>query len=107
MVTVEDIMISMGANVALATDLNPNCWTENMQFVIQLACFKMGMTPREAINGATINAARAIGMESEIGSIKEGKKADLLVVDAPSHTFVPYHFGVNLVEKVIKNGKVI
>ena len=100
-------MISMGANVALATDLNPNCWTENMQFVIQLACFKMGMTPREAINGATINAARAIGMESEIGSIKEGKKADLLVVDAPSHTFVPYHFGVNLVEKVIKNGKVI
>jgi len=93
--------------VALATDLNPNCWTENMQFVIQLACFKMGMTPREAIEGATINAARAVGMENEVGSIEEGKKADLVIIDAPSHVFIPYHFGVNLVEKVIKNGKVV
>ena len=100
-------MISTGVKVALATDLNPNCWTENMQLVIQLACFKMGMTPEEAIKGATINAARAIGMEKEVGSIEEGKKADLLVIDAPSHVFIPYHFGVNLVEKVIKNGKVV
>jgi len=100
-------MIGMGIRVALATDLNPNCWTENMQFIIQLACFKMGMTPREAIEGATINAARAIGMENEVGSIEEGKKADLLIVDAPSHVFLPYHFGVNLVETVIKNGNVV
>ena len=100
-------MMEEGVRVALATDLNPNCWNENMQFVIQLACFKMGMTPREAINGATINAARAIGMEKEIGSIEEGKRADLLIIDAPSHVFIPYHFGVNLVEKVIKNGKVV
>lgn len=100
-------MMKEGVRVALATDLNPNCWTENMQFVIQLACFKMGMTPREAIEGATINAARAIGVEKEIGSIEEGKRADLLVVDAPSHAFIPYHFGVNLVERVIKNGKVV
>ena len=100
-------MIDEGLKVALATDLNPNCWTENMQFVIQLACFKMGMTPGEAIDGATINAARAVGMENEVGSIEEGKRADLLVIDAPSHVFIPYHFGVNLVEKVIKNGKVV
>ena len=100
-------MMKEGVRVALATDLNPNCWTENMQFVIQLACFKMGMTPREAIEGATINAARAVGMENEVGSIEEGKKADLVIIDAPSHVFIPYHFGVNLVEKVIKNGKVV
>ncbi len=100
-------MINEGARVALATDLNPNCWTENMQFVVQLACFKMGMTPREAIESATINAAKAIGMEKDIGSIEEGKKADLIVIDAPSHVFIPYHFGVNLVKTVIKNGKTI
>lgn len=100
-------MINAGLTVALASDLNPNCWTENMQFVVQLACFKMGMTPREAIDAATINGAKALRLDHEVGSIEEGKKADLLVVDAPSHQHVPYHFGVNLVEKVIKNGVVV
>ncbi|MEA2054612.1 MAG: imidazolonepropionase [Candidatus Thermoplasmatota archaeon] len=100
-------MIKEGVKVALATDLNPNCWTENMQFVIQLACFKMGMTPREAIEGATINSAKAIGIEREIGSIEKGKKADLIVINAPSHVFIPYHFGVNMVERVIKNGEIV
>ena len=100
-------MLDAGLPVALATDLNPNCWTENMQLVIQLACFQMGMTPREAIEGATINAARAIGLHEHVGSIEVGKQADLLILDAPSHCFVPYHFGVNLVETVIKRGAVV
>ncbi|MGC9307378.1 MAG: imidazolonepropionase [Thermoplasmatota archaeon] len=100
-------MLDVGLSVALATDLNPNCWTENMQLVIQLACFQMGMTPREAIEGATINAARAIGLHEHVGSIEVGKQADLLILDAPSHCFVPYHFGVNLVETVIKRGAVV
>ncbi|MDD5777882.1 MAG: imidazolonepropionase [Candidatus Thermoplasmatota archaeon] len=100
-------MLELGLDVALATDLNPNCWTENMQFVIQLACFVMGMTPREAIHGATLEGARVLGLEREVGSIEVGKKADLLLVNAPSHLFVPYHFGVNLVETVIKDGVVV
>lgn len=100
-------MLDAGLPVALATDLNPNCWTENMQLVIQLACFQMGMTPREAIEGATINAARAIDMEEQLGSIEPGKQADLLILDAPSHRFLPYHFGVNLVDTVVKAGAVI
>jgi len=100
-------MLDAGLPVALATDLNPNCWTENMQLVIQLACFQMGMTPREAIEGATINAARALGIEKQVGSIETGKRADLLVIDAPSHQFIPYHFGVNLVETVVKAGAVV
>ncbi|HDS59921.1 MAG TPA: imidazolonepropionase [Thermoplasmatales archaeon] len=100
-------MLELGLDVALATDLNPNCWTENMQFVIQLACFAMGMTPREAIHGATLGGARVLGLEREVGSIEVGKKADLLLVNAPSHLFVPYHFGVNLVETVIKDGVVV
>ncbi|MGC9553862.1 MAG: imidazolonepropionase [Thermoplasmatota archaeon] len=100
-------MLDLGLEVALATDLNPNCWTENMQFVIQLACFAMSMTPREAIHGATLGGARVLGLEREVGSIEVGKKADLLLVNAPSHLFVPYHFGVNLVETVIKDGVVV
>jgi imidazolonepropionase len=54
-----------------------------------------------------INAACAIEKHDEIGSIEIGKKADLLVFDVPTHQFLPYHFGVNLVSKVIKNGKIV
>jgi imidazolonepropionase len=100
-------MIDIGVAVALATDLNPNCWVENMQFMIQLACLKMNMTPAEAITAATFNAACAIDLSDEIGSVEVGKKADILILDCPNYKFIPYHFGVNLVEKVIKNGVVV
>ncbi|HEC72117.1 MAG TPA: imidazolonepropionase, partial [Thermoplasmatales archaeon] len=100
-------MIDYGIPVALATDLNPNCYTENMQFMIQLACLKMKMTPAEAIIGATINAAHAIGLANKIGSIEKGKQADIIILDCPNHKFIPYHFGVNLVEHVIKKGKLV
>ncbi len=100
-------MINNGVRVALATDLNPNCWTESMQFIIQLACFKMKMTAREAINAATLNAAHAIKMEKEVGSIEVGKKGDFVIIDAPSHAFLTYHFGVNLADMVIKNGRIV
>jgi imidazolonepropionase len=93
--------------VALATDLNPNCWTENMQMIIQLSCLKMQMTPAEAITAATFNAACAIGLQNTIGSLETGKQADLLILDCPNHQFLPYHFGVNLVETVIKKGHIL
>jgi imidazolonepropionase len=100
-------IIDSGVPVALATDLNPNCWTENMQLIIQLACLKMQMTPAEAITAATFNAACAIGLQNSIGSLETGKQADLLILDCPSHQFLPYHFGVNLIETVIKKGHVL
>jgi imidazolonepropionase len=100
-------IIDSGVPVALATDLNPNCWTENMQFMIQLACVSMRMTPAEAITAATYNAACAIGMQSLVGSLEAGKQADLLVMDCPNHQFLPYHFGVNLVQTVVKKGRVL
>lgn len=100
-------IIDSGVPVALATDLNPNCWTENMQMIIQLSCLKMQMTPAEAITAATFNAACAIGMQNTIGSLEEGKQADVLILDCPNHQFLPYHFGVNLVETVIKKGRVL
>jgi imidazolonepropionase len=100
-------MIELGVPVALATDLNPNCWNENMQFIIQLACFMMNLTPAEAITASTFNAACAIGLNNKIGSIEKGKQADIIILDCPSYKFIPYHFGINLVKTVIKKGKIV
>ncbi len=100
-------MIDMGVPLALATDLNPNCWTESMQFMMQLGCLKMKMTPAEALCAATFNAACAITMNDLVGSLEVGKQADIVVLDCPNHQFIPYHFGVNLVDSVIKKGMII
>jgi imidazolonepropionase len=97
-------IIDVGVPVALATDLNPNCWTENMQFIIQLACLNMKMTPAEAICAATFNSACAIGLNDAIGSLEKGKQADIIILNCPNHKFIPYHYGINLVETVIKKG---
>lgn len=100
-------MIDEGVIVALATDLNPNCYTESMQFIIQLACLKMKMTPQEALVASTINASHAINRSHEIGSLEVGKKADFLILNSKNHKFLPYHFGVNIVDKVFKEGVLV
>jgi len=100
-------MISVGVPVALGTDFNPSCWVENQQLIIALACRQMRMTPAEALTAATINAAHAINRARDVGSLEPGKKADVVVLNVPSHKFLGYRFGVNLVEKVIKEGKLV
>jgi len=100
-------MIDSGVPIALATDLNPNCYVETMQFMIQLGCFNMKMTSAEAVTAATFNAACAIGLNDTVGSLEKGKKADVIILDFPNHKGIPYHFGVNLVDTVIKNGRII
>jgi imidazolonepropionase len=100
-------MIDYGVPVALGTDFNPSCWIENQQLVIAFACYFMRMTPAEAITAATINAAHAIGRAKEVGSLEVGKKADIVILNAPNHVFLGYRFGVNLVDKVIKNGRTV
>ncbi|RLC57001.1 MAG: imidazolonepropionase, partial [Candidatus Cloacimonadota bacterium] len=101
-------MIDTGVAVALATDYNPgSCNCDSMQFVITLACLQMKMTPAEAITAATINAAYALELGDKIGSIEVGKQADILVMDMPNYQFLPYHFGSNNVEMVIKKGELI
>jgi imidazolonepropionase len=100
-------MIRLGAPIALATDFNPNCWVENQQVIIALACHFMKLTPAEAITAATINAAHAIARAQEIGSLEIGKKADVIVLNVPSHRFLGYRFGANLVDKVIKKGRLV
>ena len=100
-------IIDWGVPVALATDLNPNCWVENMQIIIQLACLNMKMTPAEAISASTFNAACSLDLQNNIGSLEKGKQADIIILDCPNHQFIPYHFGINLVETVIKKGQII
>lgn len=101
-------MIDAGVPVALATDFNPgSCPCFSMQMIIALACRYLKMSPAEAINATTINAAHAICKSKEIGSLEIGKKADVIILDIPNHEQLPYWFGHNLVEMVIKNGKIV
>jgi len=101
-------MIAAGVPVALATDFNPgSCMTESLPLILNLACTQMRMLPAEAITAATINAAWAIGEQDCVGSLEVGKQADILVLDALNHEHLCYHFGVNLVDTVVKNGKVV
>ena len=101
-------LIEAGVPIALATDFNPgSCPTLSMQMIIALACRQLKMTPAEAINAATINAAYALDRGDKVGSIEVGKKADIIVLDIPHHQQLPYWFGVNLVAKVVKSGVII
>ena len=100
-------MIAEGVAVALGTDLNPICWVENMQLVIALACRMMRLTPAEALSAATINAAHSLRKAHMIGSLEVGKKADIAIFKVPNYRFLGYRFGVNLVDKVIKNGRLV
>jgi imidazolonepropionase len=97
-----------GVPLALATDFNPgSCPSYSMQIMIALACLAMSMKPEEAITAATINAAWAINRGGSVGSLEPGKKADCIILDIENYSQLPYHFGVNLVTTVIKNGEII
>lgn len=101
-------MIDAGVPVALSTDCNPGSSpTVSMPLIMNLGCLKMGMTPAEVLTAATINAAHAIRRGHEIGSIEEGKKADLVLFDVPNYMSLQYAFGVNHVHTVIKGGEVV
>jgi len=101
-------MIEMGLPIALGTDFNPgSCPTVSMQMIIALGCLEMGLTPAEAVSAATINAAHALGLGRQVGSLETGKRADVIVLDIPSYRHLPYLFGVNHVDMVIKAGKIV
>lgn len=101
-------LIAAGVPVALATDCNPgSSHTESLPMVMALGCLGAGLSAAEALTAATLNAAAALGRAHRIGSLEVGKQADLVVLDAPSHAHLVYHFGVNLVRYVVKAGRVV
>jgi imidazolonepropionase len=101
-------MIDKGVIVSLSTDCNPgSSMTESMPMIISLAALKLKMTAAESLSAVTVNAACAIGKGKTLGRLKEGLPADITVWDMDDYRELPYHYGVNLVKKVIKNGKVV
>ena len=102
-------LIDAGCAVSLASDFNPGSSPSgNMNNVVSMSCIQMRMLHEEAINAATINAAHAIELQDEVGSITIGKKANLIFTkQIPSLAYLPYAFGSNLVDKVMINGEFI
>ncbi len=100
-------LIEKGLPICLATDFNPGSTPSgNMNFVLSLACINMKLTPEQAINAATINAAYAMGLEKTHGSISVGKKANIFITnEINSYAFLPYYFGHNQIEEIIIEGK--
>ncbi|GAA4364890.1 imidazolonepropionase [Hymenobacter saemangeumensis] len=97
--------IEQGLPIALSTDFNPgSCPSKNLWLAMSVGCLKMGLTPREAIAAATLNAAWAIGLQQEVGSLEPGKRADVLVLEAGSVSEVPYWLGENPVRDVVIGG---
>jgi imidazolonepropionase len=78
-----------------------------MPTILALATLGMGLTVEEALTAATLNAAAALGRAAEIGSVEVGKRADLAVLRDPTHHHLVYHYGVNPVRHVVKNGRVV
>ena len=101
-------LVDAGCAVALATDCNPGSSpTESMPAILALACLGMGLGLAEALTASTLNAAAAIGRAHELGSIEEGKCADLVILGAPTYHHLVYHYGVNSVRHVVKAGKIV
>jgi len=99
-------LIDAGAIVSLSTDCNPGTsMTESMPMVMQLATLQMKMTVEESLTAATLNGAASLQIAHETGSIEVGKRADLVLLDAPNYLHLVYHFGVNLVMNTMRDGK--
>ena len=97
-------LLAAGATVALATDCNPgSCFTSSMPLCIALAVREMRMTTEEAVWSATAGGARAL-RRADVGHLSPGARADLIMLDAPSHTYLAYRPGVPLVSAVWRDG---
>jgi imidazolonepropionase len=102
-------MIEKNIAVALASDFNPGSTPSgNMSFVFSLACIKQRLTPEQALNALTLNAAFAMGVENEVGSITKGKRANFIITKKISSlAYIPYNFGVPSINEVYINGNKI
>jgi imidazolonepropionase len=100
-------LLDAGVTVALATDCNPgSSYTSSMPFCVALAVREMRLTPAEAVHAATVGGARALRRD-DVGTLRVGARADLLILDAPSYLHLAYRPGVPLVSTVLHNGVLI
>lgn len=101
-------MMDAGMAITITTDSNPgSCPMANLQFVMQLGCLYLRMTPTEVYNAVTINAAYSVHREKTAGSLDTGKNADLAVFAVPNLDYLLYYFATNHAVEVYKNGKCI
>lgn len=101
-------MIEEGVVIALSTDCNPgSSYCESLPFMTSLAALQMKLTAAEAISAITVNSACAIDRGHKIGQLVKGLPADLVIWDMNDYREMPYHYGVNLANKVFKNGKLV
>ena len=88
-------------DIAISTDFNPgSCPSPNLHMMMSLAIHRFGMKPNDVWKSVTINAAKALGVDNSIGSIKIGKKSSILSWNMPNYMYPIYHFGVNFVNKI-------
>ncbi len=101
-------LIDGGCAVALASDFNPgSCFSDNIPLMIALSVIHMGMSLEEAVTALTINGAAALGRAGRIGSLETGKDADIVLLGCPDYKYLVYYTAENLVDTVIKKGKVV
>lgn len=100
-------MLDKGMTIAIATNLNPGNWVEDMNISMILACRNHKMSENEAIRAATLGGAKVLRIDKDYGSLEVGKFADIQIRNSDSYKNVVYKFGVNEVEHVIKRGKII
>ncbi|HTY40741.1 MAG TPA: imidazolonepropionase [Thermoanaerobaculia bacterium] len=100
-------LVAAGVPVAVASDSNPGtCCTESLAAVAAHACLDSGLSVEETLTGMTLNAAASLGLSDRIGSLEPGKRADLVLLDAPDYRHLVYHWGVNLAAAVVVAGRV-
>ena len=101
-------LIDAGCAIAISTDYNPgSAPCPSLPMAMAIACRYQKLLPAEAINATTINAAFALGLGDQIGSLEAGKQADILILDTDDFRQIVYEFGRNFVETVIKKGEIV
>jgi imidazolonepropionase len=101
-------LLEAGARVALSTDLNPGSSpTANLWLMATMGCSQLRMSADEVVRAITIEAAAALALDDEVGSLEVGKKADILVLEETRHAEIPYRYGMNPVWRVYKDGKMV
>jgi imidazolonepropionase len=100
--------LDTGVTVALASDYNPgSSMGPNLQLVMTMAVSQMKMSPEEALLGVTRHGAQAMGLAEELGSLRPGKRCDVVLADVPNWRYLSYHYGINHVSRVVKGGRLV